>query len=804
MNLLRDLRYGFRTLLANKSFAAAALAVLALGVGASTAVFSVLRGVMLSPLPYREPHRLVLFRSDLPGYSHEAALTAEEYHALRDRPDVFEAVAVLNPAPANLTSPETMAAVTGASVTDNFFDTLGVRMLLGRAATRRDLTRAVGAVSLGYEVWQRRFHSDPDIVGRQIEINNRPVTVTGVLPDFQLYLGPGIPLLPRVDVWTPRTAGYDDDPFRGQIVIARLRQGESLEAARAAVTDVAARLVAGHPASYKTGPVRLSIAPVDEEVVRDVKPALVAIAGSVAFVLVVACANLTNLLLARASARGRELATRVAIGASRGRILRQLAAEGLVIGTLGAGAGLLLARWAVDVLVSLAPATLPRREAIHLDGPAAAFAVATALLCAVLVSAVPAWHVGRRETLTGGMKGGTTPSGASTTRGLLIASQLALSLVLLVGAGLMTRAFISLRAVPLGFDPDRVATMSIALDTRRFNAGSIEEARTQRLGFYRQLREEVRHLPGIEEIGIGLPAPLRGGGAMAQRFSLGSGSPERQAEGIIALAGYLETLRVPLVEGRYFTTADDERSVVIVDLTLARELWPDAPAAGRRLLIHYNVGEPRWVEVVGVVAHVQNQELRQRGLPQIWVSHAVRSYAQLDLVARASDPAAAIPAIERTVYRLGTGRPVHDVSLLSDNVARASADTRFALAVLAAFAALAVALTAVGVYGVVAYSTARRTREIAVRIALGADAHGIVSLVLRDGLIWTGLGIGAGMAGALMLSRYLKALLFQVGERDPLTFGLVAVLLASVAFAATAFPARRAVRVDPMLALRSE
>jgi predicted permease len=804
MNLLRDLRYGLRTLATNPAFAAAALAVMTLGVGSSTAVFSVLRGVMLAPLPYRDPQRLVLVRADLPGYAHEAALTGEEYFALRDRTDVFEQIAILNPSEGNLTDADIMAAVTAASVSDGFFDTLGVQPVLGRAVSRRDIGPFVNAIDLGYEAWQRHFHGDPRIVGRTIEVNNLPMTVAGVMPrDFRLYLGAGVAAPTRIDVFYPRARGYDDDPFRGQIVFGRLRGGTSLGSARAAVATTAEQLVATHPSSYLSGAVRLSIAPIDEDVVSDVKPALMAMAGSVAFVLLVACANLANLLLARASARTREIAVRIAVGATRMDILRQLLAEGLVIGGLGAAGGLLLAQWAIWLLLRLAPAALPRREGIHLDLSAALFAAIVSLVCALAVSLVPAWQAARQD-VGGWIKRDASPRAARVTRGALVAAQLALSLMLLVGAGLMVRAFVNLRTAPLGFDPHGVVTMGVALQMQRFGTGNLEESRRLRLAFYTRLTDAVGRLPGVERAGVGLPAPFGSGGTMAQRYSASLDQPERPAEGIIALSGYLETLRVPLLSGRYFTSADDDRAAIIVDERLAGELWPGQPAPGRRLLMIYNVGEPRWAEVVGVVAHVQDQDLRHRGLPQIWVSYGVRAYAGLDLVVRGADPATMIPAIQETVRRLGAGRPVHDIRLLDESVADASADTRFAVFVLGAFAVLAVILAGIGVYGVIAYATARRTREIALRIALGADARRIVSLILRDGLAWTALGLAAGVAGSLGLSRYLGSLLFNVGARDPLTFCTVALVLTAVTLMATALPALRAVRVDPMLALKAD
>lgn len=598
--------------------------------------------------------------------------------------------------------------------------------------------------------------------------------------------------------------GYDDDPFRGQVVIARLRQGVTLGGAQAAVDAMIRTFVAEHPSSYRTGSVRLSLSSVDEDVVSDVKPALVALAGAVGFVLLVACANLMNLMLARACGRSRELAVRTAIGASRVQILRQLATEGLVLGFIGAAAGLLVAQWGIDGLVRLAPATLPHREKIAIDFPVALFAAGMSTLCSLVFGLVPAWQATRGE-LASMMK--PDPAGtraAGTTRGLLVASQLALSLVLLVGAGLLMRAFVTLRAVPLGFEPRGAATLNVHVQNQRFDGGTIEEARAKRLAFYRALIANIRQIPGVEQAGFGLPAPLNGPDFISQRFSLDPTDRDRQAEGVIALGGYLEALRVPLVAGRYFATADDDRRVAIVDRRLAEEFWPSESAVGHRLFLRPTVGEATWVDIIGIVGHVQMRGVRSAGLPQIWLTYGSRWYNGLNVVVRGRNAAALLPAVERAVAAMKPGRPVHNVRTLDDSVANASADTRFALFVLGTFAALAVVLTAVGIYGVVVYTTARRTREIAVRLALGASGGRMIALVLRDGVWWIAAGLTAGMLAAGGLTRYLESVLFGVKPTDTITFVSVAALLGIVAAVASVMPALRAVRVDPMLALRSE
>jgi putative ABC transport system permease protein len=799
--MLRDVSFGWRVLRRHPTFACAAIAIMMLGVGATTAVFSVLRGVLLAPLPYHDPERLVLFRADLPGTGRVAALTSLEFSALRARRDLFDSVAAVVKADGNLTTDNDMAAVNAAAVSENFLETLGVPPLLGRSVRPGDVG-GQRAVDLSYEVWERYFHGNAAIIGRTIEVNGNPTIVAGVLPrGFKAYLGAGVALSPQIDVLSFRSSGYDDDPFRGNIVIARLRGDVAIGSARAAVATMASQLGAAHPDRYRTGPVRLTLASLDAEVVSEARPALLAAAGAVLMVLLAACANLANLLLVRASARTREIAVRLSIGARRHDIIRQLVAEGLVVAVIGAAGGWMLAHWAVAALLALAPAALPRRESIAVDGDVALFAVALAVVCAIAVSLVPAWQSSRWSFV--GHTKEDSPRAGGRVRRVLVAAQLALSVVLLVGAGLMARAFVNMRSVPLGFDPSERTSMYITLDDQRWGGGTLDEARTRRREFYQRLAGAAGAVAGVRQVGVGFPIPLSGI-TMAQRVSLGPASPERETDGFIAFAGYLEALEVPLVAGRYFTPADDSQPVVIVDEHLANELWPGKSAVGQRLLIVKSVDRPQWTEVVGVVTHVQARSPREAGVPQIWMTYAVRSYAQMNLVVRARDSMNAAAGIVSTVQQLGAGRPVRDIRRLDDFVADVSADTRFALFVLGVLGVLAVTLTAVGVYGVVSYAMARRARDMAVRLALGASRRRLVAEVVGDGVLSTIAGLAAGVAGAGILARQVEGLLFRVGPHDTMTFAAVAAGLALVALAANIIPASRAAQIDPMRALRGE
>jgi putative ABC transport system permease protein len=799
MTLLRDLRYGCRILVRYPSYALAAAAVVALGVGASTAVFAVVRGVLIRPLPYRDVDRLVTFRADAAGFNHAPALTAEEFAAIRGLTDIFEDAATANSSPASLTGVDDMERVMSASISDGFLPLFGVAPALGRQVTaRQDVGPTwVHGVDISYELWQRRWHGDPAILGRDIEVNNLKMTVAGVMPrGFRLYLGEGAGVAPLVDVWFP--GAPDVGTARSCPVVARLRPGITTATAQAALDTFVTRFIREHPRSYPAGGVRLTIAPLMQDVARTIRPALLAFSAAVGFVLLVACANLTNLLLARASVRTRELAVRTAIGASRAQLVQQLAIESFVIAAVGTAAGVLVAEWARDALLALAPASLPRREDIVLDGVVFAFAASAAFMSSLIFGLIPAWHATRAEVIAT-MKQDPGSPGAGRMRGLLVASQLALSLMLLVGASLMARTFLRLHDVPLGFDPSGVMTIRTDLPFQRFNTPERREA------FFAAAVDAARQVPGVEAVAFGLPIPLSGV-RLTRSYSLGPGEPERVASAVVALPGYAEFLRVPLRAGRYIAREDRGRDVaaLMADEGLAALVWPGENAIGKRLLLSPSSRAPRWGEVVGVVGRVRMEGLRGEAAPQLWVSYDAMPYGA-DLAFRTrSNGREVAAAVKRTVERLGPGRPLFAVRALDDYVADAAADARFASLVLGLFAVVAVVLSAIGVYGVVAYATARRTREIAVRLALGAERSRIVALVVREGALWIALGIGLGLAGAAVLSQYLGSLLFEINRYDPLTFSMVALLLTIFAFVATALPALRAVCVDPMLSLRAD
>ena len=800
MTALRDLRFAVRLLLRHRGFAIAAVTVVALGIGSATAVFTVVRAVLLQPLPYADPERLVTVRVDSSRGVQQTMLTTQEFAALQARTDLFDSVATHSGIDANLTGVDDMETTTGGYVTENFFDVLGVRPFAGRLLTIKDdySPRAGSGVMISYELWQRRWHGDGATIGRHVEVNNLDTTVVGIMPPgFTLQFGPGSAIARHIDVWFAlKPEGPATVP--NFPVVARLRKGVALPRVQRALDELSGALVAAHQADYRTGTMHLTVSRLSDDTVRDVRPALLALAGAVVFVLLVACANLTNLLLTRACARTRELAVRTAVGASRGQIVRQLVVESLVLATIGGAMGALVASWGVTTLMRFAPLTLPQREHVAVSAGIVLFAMGLSLACALIFGLVPAWQVTRTDLATS-LK--FDPAARSrVTRGLLVSSQIALSLVLLVGAGLMARTFASLTRAPLGFRPESMLTLRAQVAFRKFGS------RDAMLAFYQRAVGEVAAMPGVESVSAVSPAlfsPI----VIYRRVALDGAAPEIATTTTTVLPKFFGTLGVPL-EGRDFT-ADDrttpQRTPIIIDRGLAERLFPGRTAVGRAVLLSPHANSEQWADIVGVAEHLRTIDVRADGLPQIFVTWPHRPSNDMEFVARVhGDPRAFQNDLRHTVQRLGPGRPTHPPRPLQDIVDDQRADTRFALLVLSAFAVLAVVLTAVGVYGVVAYATARRMREIAVRRAIGASAGNIVALVVGEGLGWTAVGVVVGAIGARLLARSLQSLLYGISTTDVPTFVATAAALAIIALVASAIPAIRASRVDPMLALRSE
>ena len=810
-DLWQDIRYGLRTLRKSPGFTTVAVLTLALGIGANTAIFSVVNGVLLRPLPYENPERLVLIRNDAEGETGLASISPPELVDLREQSQLFEGFAALWASTISLTGdPENMEQIRYAWATDNLFSLLGTDPILGRHFTKEEeAPNGPATVILSYELWQRRFGGDPGVIGKVLQMSDRDRPIVGVLPaGFRVLMESGTGVSSNIEAWVPQNFWFNRN-LRWLRVIGKLKPGISLEQAQADMDAIANRLQADHEEYANTG-VRFHPIPLHGDLVREVQPAILTLLAAVGFVLLIACANVANLLLARARGREKEIAIRAALGAGRRRILRQVLTESLLLGLLGGVAGLVLARWGVGLLLWLKPANLPRLEDIALDGTVLGFALAASLLTGLLFGLMPAWHSSRLELNEALKEGGRSSgqSGGARLRSALVVAQVALSLVLLIGAGLMIQTFLRLQRVDPGFRPDDLLTARVTVSPRKFPTPE------SRWRFYQQLQERLDTLPGVRSSSAISNLPLAVGfftGPYAYDAATEESWGTLSADFLTALPNYFSTMGTRLTAGRDFDYLDsqDDRLAVIVDESLARQAWPGENPIGKRVKISVVPGQSdsptAWAEVIGVAQHTRRYDLRREGRPQIYLPPWSRQLANAVLVVRSkADPAALTQAIRKETVELGAGRPVHTVRTMEEYVFDAMAGSRFALVLMGVLGGIAMVLSAVGLYGVVSYSVSQRTQEIGVRMALGARTGDILRMVLREGLGLTGVGIVVGLTAAFFLTEFVSSLLFGVEPTDPFTFVGVALVLAVVAAFSCYLPARRATRVDPIVALRYE
>jgi len=808
-HLLRDLRISLRTLGRRHGFVAVAVATLALAIGANSAIFSVVRGVLLQPPPYPEPERLVwLWETDrLRGTDQEGASVAD-YYDLREGTRAFAALAVLRPLGLTLTGDGEPERLPAGKASSELFAALGLAPVLGRGFTpAEDAAGGEPVVVLSEGLWRRRFGADPDILGRRLRLDGVERTVVGVMPSEA-----GIPPGPE-QLWIPSefTALEAGDDYRGvhnQLVLARLAPGVPLETAQAEVGAVMARLERDHADDNLGRGARL--VPFHEQTVGGVRPALLVLLAAVGAVLLIACANVANLMLARAAARRREIALRTALGASRRRVVQQLLVESLLLAAAGGGLGLLLATWGVDALVALGGAGVPRLDEVRLDGAVLAFTAALALATGLACGLLPALRASRpdlRGALTEGGRGGGLSARRSRLRRALVVIEVAAAVVLVIAAGLLLRSFWRVLAVDPGLDPDRVLVVDLELPQASypFPEGWPVFDWPRGVGFVRALEERIGDLPGVAGATTALNAPLASG--WTTRVSV-VGQPE-VPEGELDEArfrpvgpGWFRLLRIPLAAGREFVAADDGSAprVAIVNQAFVRRYFPGGNPLGESINIF---GVPR--EIVGVAGDVRFRGREADVQPTMYVPFHQNPLSALSLVVRAEgDPLALVPAVRGAIRALDPDLPLVEVATLEQTLAGSLAQRRFTLSLLALFAALALVLAAVGIYGTVALGVVERTHEIGVRLALGGDRGDVLRLVLGQGLGLTLAGVALGLAGALAVRRALAALLFEVGPGDPLTWAAVPAVLAAVALAASWLPARRATAVDPVVALHQE
>jgi predicted permease len=797
---LRDARYGARVLWRSPGYALVVILTIGLGIGVNAATFSVVHAVLWRSLPYPDADRIVVVEADtrdLPSaYQSSGAI-----FDVRDGSRLIASVAQAEGRDASLAIDGVMERVAAARVTDDLLPLLGGAPLpLGRTlSTSEDADGiVVKGVVISHELWQRRFQGDPGVIGRRLMVNNFDVQVVGVIaPGFRFVMPAANHVEERIDVLLPRefAAGL---LYRGLTALGRLAPGATAAQAQAELDRLTADFVASHPSAYPNG-LRFTVRPLGEVVTSDVKPALIALGVAVGFVLLIACANVANLLLARAKTRERELAVRRALGATRLRLLRQLLAENLVVAVLGGVCGLVLARLGVGVLDWLRPVHLPRQSEIAVDGAVVLWTAGLTLISSVIFGLIPALAFTREasgQALQSSRAGSLLLRRRRLHRGLVLA-ELGLSIVPLIAAGLLLRTFANLLDAPIGFEPAHVVTARISLNLDAFSTVD------RRSAFYQEAVARVRGLPGVDAASVGGPPPL----APVQSTQRVWRSDDREPTPSIGMQqsimpGYLGVMGIPLRAGRDISDDDirHRRRVVLVDERLAALLW-NGGALGQRL----GVGEAkRPLEVIGVAGQIRARALREAGAPMIYVPSHVYEIEQT-LVVKTRAPLSTIgPAIKQAVESLGPGRPVFDIRPMDDIVAASIDNTRFTMLVLSGFAITSLLLAGIGLSGTLAYLTSQRTREFGVRLALGASAGTLLRLVIHEGLRLTGLGAAIGLAGAAAVTRTLHGLLYGVTPLDGLTITSVVSLVAMVALAAIGWPAWRAARVDPTTALRAE
>jgi len=805
-NIWQDLKYAFRVLRKNPGFALGAIIVLALGIGANSAIFSVVNAVLLRPLPYTDPERISMIYHVPPQKSFPGmkifAVSPANYLDWKSQSSAFDAMSIFHGTTMTVTGKDQPEAVPGIVVSSEFFQVFGAAPLMGRTFTPDEDTDGHGhVVVLSYPFWQNHFGADPNVIGKNLAFNGQPYSIIGVMPERFHFPDQGEYFVPLG--WTDKDRAIRNN--HNYLVIARVKRGVSLQQAQAEMNTISARLEQAYPEDDKGW--GATIVPLREDLVGDVRPALLVLLGAVAFVLLIACANVANLVLAKTLGRRKEIAIRTALGAGWRRVMQQMLAETLLLAVTGGVLGLLVAHGGIRLIVAFFGDKLQQTGPVGLDTKVLGFTLGISILSGVIAGLAPAWRLARtnvNEALKQGTGRTDADSGGRVTRNILVVCEVGMSLVLLVGAGLMIRTLWALHNVKPGVDPHNVLTFRVTLPREKYPKPE------QQLNFYKQLVERTRSLPGVESVGTidalpftndGSTQPIAIEGRPAVEFAM---QPEVAVRTISP--GYLRALRIPLFAGRDFSEIDtvDSPDAIVISESMATEFWPNENPIGKRLTLSFYPGKVR--EVIGVAGDVKFRGLDSRkSLATVYVPLAQITFWNQAMVVRTSgDPASAASAMAAAVHQQDPDQPLRDVRTMDDILADSLSQQRFSMLLLASFAGLALVLAAVGIYSVLAYAVRQRQREIGIRMALGAQLDDVLHMVIAEGMRPALLGLILGLAGAFALKRAISSLIFGVSESDPLTFLSVSVLLAMVAFVASILPAYRATKVDPMRALREE
>ena len=810
-DLGQDLRYGLRMLAHNPVFTAIAVVTLALGIGANTAIFSVVNELLLRPLPFRNADRLVMLWEVSPEGRHQNTTSRANFLSWREQSTAFGEIAAFSDQRLNLTGDGEPEEVSVQAATPELFQVLGVNALLGRTLTLDDgRAKSAGAV-ITYGLWQRRFGGDPQILGRRAVLNGTPFDIVGVMPsNFQWHIrsrsGTGKP----AEMWIVLPMPKEGPSLLGRFlsVAATLKPGVSLEQATSELKVIEGRIEQEDPEHNKGYGVE--VLPVREQFVGKVRTGLLVLLGAVGFVLLIACANVANLMLSRAAARQKEIALRAALGASRLRVIRQLLTESLMLAVFGALLGVGLALWGIRVLVAISPRDLINIQGTGLNLPVLAWTLTLSLATGVIFGLVPALESSRLNLTDALKEGGKTDAGQGARsrrlRNILVVAEVALALVLLVSAGLLVKSFARLRNIDTGFDIENVLTMVVPL------AGAKYQTDPQVIGFFRQASERIRSIPGVTAVGAVNYLPLYGGLGCATGFSIEGEPKAPPGEGPstnvrVCDEGYFAAMGIPFLRGRTFNDAEcnEPKHVVIISELFARRYFPNENPLGKRINVEMFINPNPPTEIIGIVGDVRYDSLTDQAEPTVYFPVPELTYSFMTLAIHTTgNPAAVAPAVRGVLRETDADQPISDVRTMDQVMGETLSRARFNTLLLGLFAGLAMLLAAVGIFGVMNYSVTLRTREIGIKMALGARPGQVLLFIMRQGLTLTLLGIGLGVAGSLALTRLMSGLLFGVRATDPVTFVGIVVLLTLVSAIACYLPARRAMKVDPLVALRYE